>query len=68
MADEQADALNDAIAEQALEPQSVTADGMTVTQRPIGDVIAARDAIVNNDAAPQPHRGLRFTKIIPTGK
>lgn len=48
-------------------PASMSVDGVTVTQRPIGDLIAADRYLSAKKASRQKSRGIRFTKIVPPG-
>ena len=53
------------IATAALQPAEMETDAGKVKQRPISELIAARDAAAAVDASSQGHRGIRFTKLIP---
>ena len=53
------------IADAAAAPQSVSADGVTVTNRSMADLRQAREELVNNSNASKPRRGLLFSKLIP---
>jgi dihydroorotate dehydrogenase len=53
------------IADAAAAPQSVSADGVTVTNRSMDDLRKAREELANNSNASKPRRGLLFTKMIP---
>jgi len=61
------DDINDAIAENATGPKSVSVDGSNVQQHSLADQIAARNDVASQEAASKAHRGLRFTKLIPPG-
>lgn len=61
------DTIENAIRDAATTPQAVTADGVTVTQRPLADQIAADRYLASKAAAKTKTRGLRFTRIIPPG-
>jgi hypothetical protein len=52
------------ISDAAAQPQSVTVDGVTVTNRSIKDLTDAQDNLANNNAS-KPRRGLIFSKLIP---
>lgn len=53
------------IADAAAAPQSVSADGVTVTNRSMDDLRNAREELANNSNASKPRRGVLFTKMIP---
>lgn len=55
------------IAQQAVEPVSSATDGISATGRPIGDLIAADQYAGGKPSAKLRRRGLRFTKILPSG-
>ena len=57
--------LADTIQDVGSKPQSVTTDGLSVSNRPIGDVIAADRYAKAAAAAKVPYRGLRFTRFTP---
>lgn len=59
--------IADAIEENAKGPQSVSADGVSVSARPIDEQIKADQYLTGKEAATKAHRGLRFTKLIPPG-
>jgi hypothetical protein len=61
------DDINDAIAENATGPKSVTVDGNNVNQHSLADQIAARNAVAANTASSSAKFGLRFTKLVPPG-
>lgn len=61
------DDINDAIAENATGPKSVSVDGSNVQQHSLADQIAARNDVASQSSASKAHRGLRFTKLIPPG-
>lgn len=52
------------IADAAAAPQSVSADGVTVTNRSMADLRQAREELANNSNASKPRRGLLFSKLI----
>lgn len=56
--------LSDTIESAAGGPQTVSVDGLTTTQRSIPDLVQADQYLNARDAAAQPHRGLRFTRIL----
>jgi dihydroorotate dehydrogenase len=53
------------IADAAAAPQSVSADGVTVTNRSMDDLRKAREELANNTNASKPRRGVLFAKMIP---
>jgi len=61
------DALDNAVEAAFTKPKVRTINGRTVVERDIADLLEARDAVASVDAASQPHRGLRFTKLISPG-
>lgn len=67
MACDDATAATAALAAALAGPQSMTADGMTAVQRPIGDLIAADKYLAAKCASSNRSRGLRLTKLVPPG-
>lgn len=59
--------LTDAIRENAAGPAKASGDSMTVEQHSIQDQIAADRYLASKAAASKPHRGMRFTRIVPPG-
>ena len=59
--------LKSAIEEAAAAPESVAADGVVVRGRSIDDLIKADKYLAEQAAAAKPHRGLRFSRVIPPG-
>jgi hypothetical protein len=60
--------LTSTIANAAAKPSSGTVDGVTVTQRPLSELIAADKYMAAKNATKnKAHRGLRFGKIVPPG-
>lgn len=59
--------LNDAIADNAAGPKSVTADGISVQQHEIDAQIKARNDRASQAASSTAKRGLIFTKLVPGG-
>jgi len=59
--------LADRIEENAGDPKHVEADGVVADQHPLPDQIEADRYLRSREAAEKPHRGLRFTKLIPPG-
>ena len=59
--------IQDAIAENATGPKSVTNGETTVTEHSIDDQIKAANHLANKAGMNNPSRGLRFTKLIPPG-
>lgn len=57
----------EAIEQNTLGPQRVTAGGQTVQQHPIPDQIAADNHLANKTAATKNHLGLRNIKLVPPG-
>lgn len=55
----------DQILANANSPQSVSADGLTVTARSTKDQLEALDVAAANRTATKKRRGLLFAKIIP---
>lgn len=53
------------IADAAAAPQSVSADGVTVTNRSMADMRLAREELANNQNASKPRRGVLVAKMIP---
>jgi hypothetical protein len=53
------------IADAAVAPQSVSVDGVTMTNRPLKDLIDAQDDLNNNANAQKPRRGVLFSRMIP---
>ena len=65
--DETLDALDAALVAAASAPQSTTVDGMTVTSRPIKDLIELDRYQRSKCAGRRPGFGLRLSKIRPGG-
>jgi hypothetical protein len=59
------DAQADKILTNALGPQSVTSDGLTVTARSTKDQLDALAAVTANQAGRKRRRGLLLTRIVP---
>lgn len=59
--------LSGDIAQQAVEPVTVTADGQTSTARPVGELVQADQYGAAKPAAKKRRRGLRFSKLINPG-
>lgn len=53
------------IAQQAVEPITVSADGQTSTGRSVDDLIKANNYLAACVAAKSKRRGLLFTKLLP---
>lgn len=62
-----ADEISDAIEENATGPKRVSGDAGSVEQHSLADQIEADKYIASKNAASNPSRGLRFTKMIPPG-
>ena len=60
-------AIETAIASQAVQPASASADGVSVTNRSIDDLIKADRYAKGEQARRSKTLGLRFTKINPPG-
>ena len=67
MACEDADTATDAIKAALAGPKQVTADGMTVEQFGLLEMIEAQKHLASKCAATSPRRGLRFTRLIAPG-
>lgn len=52
------------IADAAAEPQSITVDGVTVSNRSLKELTEAQDNLKNANAE-KPRRGLIFSKLVP---
>ncbi len=61
------DEITDQIASNALQPQSMSVDGQTVTEHSLQDQIAAAKFLQAQTAAQGSNCGLRFSKIVPPG-
>jgi len=61
------DAVEAAIIENATGPHSVTVGGHTVVSKTAKDLIEAHQHISVETAADLNHFGLRFTKLVPPG-
>lgn len=59
--------LESTIETAAEKPVSMSVDGVTVTQRPIADLIAADRYLSAKKASRHKSRGIRFTQIVPPG-
>ena len=57
--------LSDTIETAAAQPASATADGVTVSAKPLPDLIAADRYLKGNGGAAKKTRGIRFTKFLP---
>ncbi len=64
MADE---TITDAIRENAVGPAKASGDSGSFEQHSIQDQIAADQYLASKRAATKPHRGLRFSRIVPPG-
>ena len=51
----------------ATSPETVSADGVTVTGVPLADMIAADRYLKSATASKNPLRGIRLSKIVPPG-
>lgn len=61
------DTITDAIRENAAGPAKATGDSISVEQHSIREQIEADRYLASKRAASKPHRGLRFTRIVPPG-
>lgn len=59
--------LSETIEQKAAKAQTVVVDGITVTQRPLNELIEADKYLEANRAANRGGFGLRFQNIIPPG-
>ena len=59
--------LESTIETSAEKPVSMSVDGVTVTQRPIADLIAADRYLSAKRAARNRSRGIRFSQMVPPG-
>jgi hypothetical protein len=59
--------IADAIRENAAGPVKASGDSISVEQHSLQDQIAADSYLASKAAAKQPHRGLRFSRIVPPG-
>ena len=55
------------IAQQAVEPAAVTADGQSTTARPLGDAIKAQQFLDQRAAAKKRRRGVVYTQLTTPG-
>ena len=60
------DDLSDTIREAAKDPQSFSADGLSVQSRPMADLIKADEHLAAKTAAGKNHLGLIFRKLVPS--
>ena len=61
------DEITDRLETLAQKPQIVEADGVKVEQHDLKQIVEADRYLSNRNAASKPHRGLRFSKIVPPG-
>lgn len=61
------DDIKNALAENATGPKRVTSDGQTVEQHDLSDQAAAMKEVASAEAAKNPSRGFRFTKLVSPG-
>ena len=59
-----ADVTDQQIADAAAAPSSVSVDGVSVTNRPVSELIDAQTAIAEGNSS-KPRRGVLFAKMIP---
>ncbi len=62
-----ADELEDVIATNAARPKKAETDAGTVEMHPLPDLIEADRYLKQKAAGGKPHRGVRFTKLVPPG-
>lgn len=62
-----ADDLTETIKTAAAEPQSATVDGVSVSQRPLKDLIDADKHLAGKAAAGRKTVPIRFAKMVPPG-
>lgn len=55
------------IAEIALGAAEFSTDGQTAKRHNLKDILEARTKLAESSGAAQPHRGLRFTKLVAPG-
>lgn len=55
------------LADAALKAESIETDGVKVKQRPIGDLIKAKERLANNDVARSGFGGITWQKMCPPG-
>ena len=67
MADADADNINQAIADNAATPSSVSVDGTTTSNRPLGELVQAAKHAANVQAGKNPAAALRSFRIVPPG-
>jgi len=61
------DPINAAIGAAAAGPANVTVDGVTVSARPVAEMIAAAQHVGNEAVRKNRRLGIRFLKILPPG-
>lgn len=59
--------LTPQIEQAAADPQSASVDGQSATARPMADLIAADQYVASKASMATRRRGLRFSKILPSG-
>lgn len=59
--------IADAIKDNAAGPAKASGDSISVEQHSIQDQIAADRYLASKRAATKPHRGLRFSRVVPPG-
>lgn len=59
-----AEVTDQQIADAAATPATVSVDGVSVTNRPVKDLIDAQERVAQSRAT-SPRRGLQFTKLVP---
>jgi len=62
-----ADDLEDEIRKNAEGPAKASGDAGSVEQHKLAEQIEADRYLASKEAVKKPHRGLRFTKIVPPG-
>jgi hypothetical protein len=55
------------VSDAATEPKSASADGVSVQNHSLDELIRAEKHLAAKSGASKPHRGLRFSKLVPPG-
>lgn len=59
--------LDDTIEDLAAKPAAVSSDGLSVTERPLADIVEADRYLKGGTAGGKNHQGLRITLLKPPG-
>ena len=59
--------IEEAVAQALLQPDRLIDKDREVHNRPLKDLLDARDRVAAANAAVKPHFGLRFTQLVPPG-